>query len=226
MLLLYRFHRQSVKGSFAQFTFHYASTLSKKVNPNSFVTCIYIPLCFYFIAVFVIITATSSLTFTFHYASTLSSPGHPVFVPCFSFTFHYASTLSKKDTWSFCFKEIYIPLCFYFIDEMMVTMLLNADLHSTMLLLYHCRYMSRKQRENNLHSTMLLLYPGWNHHTAPMHLIYIPLCFYFIEGDRWLKRTFHRFTFHYASTLSNPVQPEKSRWPYLHSTMLLLYRFD
>ena len=55
------------------------------------------------------------------------------------------------------------------------------------------------------------------------HLIYIPLCFYFILSG-WHRSGWHvSFTFHYASTLSVSVYIERvSEWN-LHSTMLLLY---
>ena len=63
-----------IKGSrsHALFTFHYASTLSfgRKSHAGE-VRKIYIPLCFYFIALKTLLVAFF-LTFTFHYASTLS----------------------------------------------------------------------------------------------------------------------------------------------------------
>ena len=80
-----------------------------------------------------------------------------------------------------------------------------------------------------------------------MHIIYIPLCFYFItQPRRWGRRElkiyiplcfyfipcgffFHfsvlfSFTFHYASTLSCQSVRIMSRPRNLHSTMLLLYQ--
>ena len=76
-----------------------------------------------------------------------------------------------------------------------------------------------------LHSTMLLLYLSRIRSTQVLWNIYIPLCFYFIGLQRWLQKCFTKFTFHYASTLSQGYfQPRPVR-PNLHSTMLLLYRF-
>ena len=98
---------------------------------------IYIPLCFYFIDGLVDLGDGITL-FTFHYASTLSygNTGPRRYEELF--TFHYASTLSKSSLQVNNLRsQIYIPLCFYFIDggestyEEIIT-----NLHSTMLLLY------------------------------------------------------------------------------------------
>ena len=53
------------------------------------------------------------------------------------FTFHYASTLSLTQ-WSRSWPHvlIYIPLCFYFIDDEIDWHVCGENLHSTMLLLY------------------------------------------------------------------------------------------
>ena len=163
---------------------------------------IYIPLCFYFISESST-TMESKKKFTFHYASTLSVMYHMQSRLHTIFTFHYASTLSPCACW----RKIY-----------------NADLHSTMLLLYRRSLIWSRRVWNNLHSTMLLLYQSFSNVVSPCFLIYIPLCFYFIiramrEPTGWntiyIPLCFYFilvapqniavafwFTFHYASTLS------------------------
>ena len=61
-------------------------------------------------------------SFTFHYASTLSGDDIMAKAKYTRFTFHYASTLSKA-RWhtSLWMRFIYIPLCFYFISQIMET---------------------------------------------------------------------------------------------------------
>ena len=80
---------------------------------------IYIPLCFYFIeperSVFIL-----RASFTFHYASTLSDFKELLVEWFNSFTFHYASTLSKTLVQDCHDCDIYIPLCFYFIETLEV----------------------------------------------------------------------------------------------------------
>ena len=96
------------------FTFHYASTLSRKAAWSIMSTMIYIPLCFYFIYfplrhwrrfchIYI------PLCFYFIAASIWGTHS------CVAFTFHYASTLSKAEPNKACTR---------------------ADLHSIMLLLY------------------------------------------------------------------------------------------
>ena len=96
------------------FTFHYASTLSRRLLVFKLMRQIYIPLCFYFIAEY-FVDNISGYIFTFHYASTLSTDTGCSAGSETQFTFHYASTLS-------------LP------DELKQAILCN--LHSTMLLLY------------------------------------------------------------------------------------------
>ena len=57
-----------------------------------------------------------------------------------------------------------------------------------------------------------------------MSLIYIPLCFYFIDISFFRLFRHDAFTFHYASTLSIRGSLFQMRRTYLHSTMLLLYQ--
>ena len=122
------------------FKFHYASTLSacdiikylcgfliyiplcfyfiKEVSENlrNF-CCIYIPLCFYFIFI-----RSDRLRSRFHLHSTMlllyPAPERKAVIPGYLFTFHYASTLSDIRAGNKpAGKDIYIPLCFYFIQE-------------------------------------------------------------------------------------------------------------
>ena len=80
-----------------------------------------------------------------------------------------------------------------------------GDLHSTMLLLYLKAARIRNYSELYLHSTMLLLYRGEGGKYRGRGFIYIPLCFYFIWCGEYMTQKWHIFTFHYASTLSQPT---------------------
>ena len=166
---------------YATFTFHYASTLSWQLRKRNARSCIYIPLCFYFIKDAQIVTIWLYL----HLHSTMLLLYHVL----------------RLSVMPFCY--IYIPLCFYFITSRISrTIWRGMNLHSTMLLLYRwcvlynlpdfliyiplCFYFIENARKvkikyTYLHSTMLLLY-----HTLALYhlctgLIYIPLCFYFID---------------------------------------------
>ena len=98
------------------FTFHYASTLSKRVfNCACVLIWIYIPLCFYFII------------FQFCPAPLLFS----IYIPLCFYFIDELIRVSKHQI------IIYIPLCFYFIGKSLSGTLYDvAHLHSTMLLLY------------------------------------------------------------------------------------------
>ena len=97
---------------------------------------IYIPLCFYFIANISDENFGAS-SFTFHYASTLSCYRNRrptgraiIYIPlCFYFIRPHPQGWEWIDL-------IYIPLCFYFIQKACKEIISQADLHSTMLLLY------------------------------------------------------------------------------------------
>ena len=153
------------------------------IHPQGAVTIvcpiIYIPLCFYFIC-----KKTGSQKTNLHLHSTMlllyprcyraESVLHP----------HLHSTMLLLYLEIRCNPSvpchIYIPLCFYFIGE------------------------TKKAKEYlmHLHSTMLLLYPIPKQSIHTSVYIYIPLCFYFIPPA--LRRHILR--------------------SHLHSTMLLLYR--
>ena len=137
MLLLYQFDGEELVISYTDLhstmLLLYPSSNTASSNPSS----IYIPLCFYFIVKQSQIEV-KIIQFTFHYASTLSVLN--LFQPGFflQFTFHYASTLSvPTDLFHKSAFLIYIPLCFYFIHDLVEDVAyLDKDLHSTMLLLY------------------------------------------------------------------------------------------
>ena len=166
--------------------------------------------------------------FTFHYASTLSHLRwtttlilhdlHSTMLLLYlkktanrqrkaKFTFHYASTLSHifySKPHSVLDLHSTMLLLYRFVSELFICS--SFYLHSTMLLLYHlCRSCSCETFDH-LHSTMLLLYPGPSTPKNPSRkFIYIPLCFYFIEGAS-------------AAEVAEVVN--------LHSTMLLLYHIS
>ena len=120
---------------------HSTMLLLYQSRPGSkiFLIAIYIPLCFYFIRAVRILQEAECL-FTFHYASTLSGFNPLQEISESTFTFHYASTLSRLPDTQLtneqlnlhstmlllylpggfrCVRDdqIYIPLCFYFIQE-------------------------------------------------------------------------------------------------------------
>ena len=174
-------------------------------------------------------------------------PVHPkgfIYIPlCFYFIMTTPRSRIKKPC-------IYIPLCFYFIEHIAIFLydpwsftfhyastlsqtkgfeeMFEKNLHSTMLLLYLAGFAVYESNNLNLHSTMLLLYQ---------------------ENWAYLSIGYHKFTFHYASTLSILSESWedsladiyiplcfyfiKARWSTsqqrlcnLHSTMLLLYRIN
>ena len=125
------------------------------------------------------------------------------------------------------YKEIYIPLCFYFIIVCQNRLDSHCHLHSTMLLLYDRPCLQYVDDHPHLHSTMLLLYAFFQKLRNLSIRIYIPLCFYFISSR--LTRTSSRRHLHstmlllYKPSASTPDLQIRN----LHSTMLLLYRmFD
>ena len=94
MLLLYLIWKHTYSAP-AEFTFHYASTLSVSTSKHLHQHHIYIPLCFYFIIYFIIKQTLHSL----------------IYIPlCFYFIIGAAFRI-------FFFIFIYIPLCFYFIPS-------------------------------------------------------------------------------------------------------------
>ena len=100
----------------------------------------------------------------------------------------------------------------------------KTHLHSTMLLLYRNMGLQRPSGVPHLHSTMLLLYrESGSRRRMTGQIIYIPLCFYFIENWRSIINDATEFTFHYASTLSICREMPGGSRTDLHSTMLLLY---
>ena len=140
------------------FTFHYASTLSTVQFWDMVENNFYIPLCFYFIADLRDTIHVLDL-FTFHYASTLSTT-----CTCFSwcvtvFTFHYASTLSPAPYQVLTeFTHFYIPLCFYFIliEPIGIAVMWYFTFHYASTLSDDCPVAENERIV--LHSTMLLLY--------------------------------------------------------------------
>ena len=233
----------------AGFTFHYASTLSACANThNDYTNRIYIPLCFYFIRYpeeekntcigiyiplcfyFIWIGFDNHdlvSWFTFHYASTLSWTAdpeklwdrylHSTMLLLYQFAYEVRNNMG----------EIYIPLCFYFIETQLISVGYKLiDLHSTMLLLYQiwavysvCWCKFTFHYASTLSGIGSVRYPfhdlftfhyastlstKWEHTTDGSWNIYIPLCFYFIRK----------------------LNPKCGFVLHLHSTMLLLYRMS
>ena len=119
---------------------------------------IYIPLCFYFI-MDDLSEPIRANEFTFHYASTLSTFSFSHFLPLSHL--HSTMLLLYLQVPSLFIRayQIYIPLCFYFIDDtILFAERCISYLHSTMLLLYLGVRQCVGVRRCYLHSTMLLLY--------------------------------------------------------------------
>ena len=120
---------------------------------------LYIPLCFYYIAV--------PKALEIYKRSPLHSTMLLLYLWCDS---------AEPDR----IKTLYIPLCFYYIFIKIPDFLLFLPLHSTMLLLYLHILIAVKSMYPALHSTMLLLYPVQKKATLFLICLYIPLCFYYI----------------------------------------------
>ena len=120
---------------------------------------LYIPLCFYYIAV--------PKALEIYKRSPLHSTMLLLYLWCDS---------AEPDR----IKTLYIPLCFYYIFIKIPDFLLFLPLHSTMLLLYLHILIAVKCMYPALHSTMLLLYPVQKKATLFLICLYIPLCFYYI----------------------------------------------
>ena len=142
----------------AEFTFHYASTLSEEsrirstIEPHLHSTM----LLLYQTAN----VHTAILHANLHFTMLLLYPDRILYKQgSTEFTFHYASTLSGIS---------------YLIYQKL------HHLHSTMLLLYQITGTPIYNIHTDLHSTMLLLYHSSTFLSRSSILIYIPLCFYFI----------------------------------------------
>ena len=142
---------------------------------------IYIPLCFYFISISTFFTVTAQ-QFTFHYASTLSIPRGCESARIPPFTFHYASTLSNVSSGRQYDRAIFT---FHYASTLSLSFL--AFVPPLRIYIPLCFYF--------IFSVQF--------HWADVLQIYIPLCFYFIAFDKNTRMLYIKFTFHYASTLSD-----------------------
>ena len=123
------------------------------------VSHIYIPLCFYFIRDFqsrfpcdlIYLHSTMLLLYLLRFRLSTAC----------SSNLHSTMLLLYRSRCSLCVdrKDIYIPLCFYFIQmTLRLPQLHPPHLHSTMLLLYLSEALLTLSSKTYLHSTMLLLY--------------------------------------------------------------------
>ena len=204
MLLLYRVWWNWLTTVWIEFTFHYASTLSSRAY-----------------------TATKYLSkFTFHYASTLSKVRNMRTLRFIDLHSTMLLLYLSADRTGRCVWWIYIPLCFYFINRRghrrWITNIIYIPLcfyfigayrggvrdFCSEFTFHYASTLSAADLKNliwlkNLHSTMLLLYRASPQHMLHhISIIYIPLCFYFIEKGQCSIIVNSEFTFHYASTLS------------------------
>ena len=139
----------------------------------------------------------STMLLLYHCESDRSDHEREIYIPlCFYFIrLLVASELISK-------LEIYIPLCFYFIKEQRTLWLRFTNIYIPLCFYFIRTYSARGYGwHRHLHSTMLLLYP-----VGGIFGTHVPV-----------------FTFHYASTLSKNGKWTERTWINLHSTMLLLY---
>ena len=131
---------------------------------------------------------TPNSPFTFHYASTLSGVEAPSALTAKIFTFHYASTLSVIYHMQ---SKLHTIFTFHYASTLSIKTGYRrraiSNLHSTMLLLYLCPDLGWREWMH-LHSTMLLLYLSVLKGCLLVIIIYIPLCFYFIEVSRFYRK--------------------------------------
>ena len=188
MLLLYHIRKGNALTPNSPFTFHYASTLSGVEAPS----------------------ALTAKIFTFHYASTLSiktgyrrraiSNLHSTMLLLYLCPdlgwrewMHLHSTMlllyqrrtSKQEGQNYYLHSTML-LLYHFLWS--ITILCHLYLHSTMLLLYPCPFFFDSLTVTDLHSTMLLLYLSVLKGCLLVIIIYIPLCFYFIEVSRFYRK--------------------------------------
>ena len=141
------------------FTFHYASTLSASAPGVEY--CIILYLHYTMLLLYPGVRQCSGVRQCYLHSTMLllyQKINTRVLLRR-SFTFHYASTLSAvKECTELLEKIIYIPLCFYFIYDSLLSDQFKIHLHSTMLLLYRSDEEAHAGTYQYLHSTMLLLY--------------------------------------------------------------------
>ena len=123
-------------------------------------------------------------------------------------------------------KNIYIPLCFYFIF-CIADMILSHILIYIPLCFYFIRGTapSGAVRERIYIPLCFYFIDILAEYAGEIDDIYIPLCFYFIKIKTIQQMCTSQFTFHYASTLSGIHAGSIRQSEYLHSTMLLLYPY-
>ena len=152
-----------------------------------FVSFIYIPLCFYFICftkkVFVYpVSYLHSIMLLLYRLMLKKWKAKRYHLHSIMLLLYLLQTIRDERQY-----KIYIPLCFYFI--------------------WYIK--NNSTWENNLHSIMLLLYQMAYRIWVAVLQIYIPLCFYFIYRTFSANTGCYLFTFHYASTLSEPSATRK-----------------
>ena len=121
--------------------------------------CLYIPLCFYYIAVAAqkdyaaSLPLHSTMLLLYRIISNEIITAKRLYIPL---CFYYIEKIFGKRYIDF---ELYIPLCFYYIHTIPGLAFPGLlALHSTMLLLYQTVLIDTVKYHNPLHSTMLLLY--------------------------------------------------------------------
>ena len=210
------------------------------------VIVIYIPLCFYFIGwsrrwkPLNLLNLHSTMLLLYPDRHQTQKAGQrDIYIPlCFYF-------ILPKSPWSSEAVSIYIPLCFYFI----VTVVADNRESSGFTFHYASTLSGWRDKHCAVYPWFTFHYASTlsqkQSNSMKHRIIYIPLCFYFIGAKAYILNTgklhLHstmlllylereskdriqvRFTFHYASTLSEQMPRGVVVHLHLHSTMLLLY---
>ena len=204
------------------FTFHYASTYTRRSDSQSDRQRFYIPLCFYLywmdtltaygmailhstmlLLIRRVISDTWGLVWFYIPLCFYLYRIHPVVHEHhIFFTFHYASTYTRR-------KRIRAALCKILHSTMLLLILANphADAGAGVFTFHYAStYTKQKPKKPDyeaiLHSTMLLLIRSKQNRNIVMLFFYIPLCFYLYHN----RNACHKDCI------------------FLHSTMLLLIR--
>ena len=180
MLLLYL--QPDGKISFkASFTFHYASTISlnqgsgtaRRLHLHSTLLLLYRSRLSGTQGCVSDLHSTMLLLYPWRICSLIASCS--IYIPL---CFYYIRVHTQTSVHEYL---IYIPLCFYYILGCRVDIQHKLNLHSTMLLLYQYVDEDAERSDVDLHSTMLLLYQYLEINRVLHSIIYIPLCFYYID---------------------------------------------
>ena len=122
---------------------------------------------------------------------------------CTGFTFHYVSILIlAQNSEKTCGKFVYIPLCLYFNQYLLVRAVRGEDVYIPLCLYFnfpatslHCSY-----SPFTFHYVSILIESMFTE-ISDRAVVYIPLCLYFNPSQERCPTRIQAFTFHYVSIL-------------------------